>query len=481
VIPPEHLETGGTRITVSLGNLQYGQSRDIFLRYSERPSFAPKTGIDVIPENDEDEADKVEEVKMEDSGFLVVDERAEDMGSPTVTARLTYQHMTLETHEVTATRSLLEPTTSLSEAEAAYHISRAAIVSFISDLFPLNWEAEHEATPYSEAIWLRLRDELIPKIPAARFKDPANVSLLQDLHGAAPHGQISLALSSEAFFNRWGEHYLPSLAGAHARQVCNSFKDPGPLQYGADSTLFAACRDKLDQLFDTLPPPPPSNLSNPYAEQFAYLGYGAAAPAAPAAAVNMHSYHRSDNPCFAGFCAVTLADGRRVRVEKLRAGTVVATPRGARRVAAVLKTRVRQEAMVAVDGMVVTPWHPVRRGGANTWVFPRSVARGRVRYTGSIYSVLLQPDADPEAHAVLVGGVWGVTLGHGLVRGGDARAHRFLGDYGSVSLALADLGPAKDGVVVGDGVIRDRKAGGVCGFKKATGVSLGSVSTGTLG
>jgi len=38
-------------------------------------------------------------------------------------------------------------------------------------------------------------------------------------------------------------------------QVCNSFKDPGPLMYGKESPLFIKCRDRLDEAFDALPAP----------------------------------------------------------------------------------------------------------------------------------------------------------------------------------------------------------------------------------
>ena len=469
VKPPTRNDQGRMELTVSLGNLQYGQSRDLFFRYAERPSFAPEKPVKI--EHDDDDEDAVD-TDMEESEFLVVDREPElDESSLNVIACLTYQHMSPQLHHATASRSLLEPTTTLSEAEAAYHVSRAAIVSFIADLFPLRWDVEHEALPYDGAIARRLQDELLPRLPAARFSDPLNASLMSDLHGDAPHGQVGLALSRKEFYDRWGVHYLPSLAGAHARQVCNSFKDPGPLRYGAGSALFAACRDKLDQLFDTLPAPRPSNLGNPYAEQFAY-GAPPAGYSYGAALSNMHSYHRSDNPCFAGFCPVALPGGRFAPVERLRRGAEVMTPRGPRTVAAVLKTRVTRTSMSIVGGLVVTPWHPVRREGSADWAFPRSVAKGRIRYSGSIYSVLLQPDADPEAHAVLVGGVWGATLGHGLVQGADVRVHRFLGDYSAVAEALARIdvgrnGIRRNGLVLGGGVVRDVKLGRVSGFKAA--------------
>jgi hypothetical protein len=88
-------------------------------------------------------------------------------------------------------------------------------------------------------------------------------ALMQDLVGPEPFGQVSLALSRVEYLTRWGQHYLPSLHGAHTRQACNSFKDPGPLQYGTDSPLFIRCRDALSSAFDDLPAPEPSNIGIP--------------------------------------------------------------------------------------------------------------------------------------------------------------------------------------------------------------------------
>lgn len=216
--------------------------------------------------------------------------------------------------------------------------------------------------------------------------------------------------------------------------------------------------------------------------------------------VNMRPFGGSSNPCFAGSSPVMLPSGRCVPVRWLRRGAVVLTPRGPRRVAAVLVTPVRREVMCRVHGVVITPWHPVRRpvlgrGGSDSkykytknrsnnsnnnskisarrtlpsrsrWAFPAQVAGSGVRYTGCIYSVLLEQDRDPAAHAILVGGVWAVTLGHGIVAGRDVRAHRFFGHYGAVVAELQRLGVRRGGVVVGDGTRRDPSTGLACGFRR---------------
>jgi len=88
------------------------------------------------------------------------------------------------------------------------------------------------------------------KAPSASSHDHI-VALLEDLEG-----QVSEAFSRRDWYNRWGRHYLPSLARAHLLQQCNNFKDPGVQVYGGD--IFAKVRDEADDLFVSLPPPVPS-------------------------------------------------------------------------------------------------------------------------------------------------------------------------------------------------------------------------------
>lgn len=151
---------------------------------------------------------------------------------------------------------------------------------------------------------------------------------------------------------------------------------------------------------------------------------------------------------------------------------VVETPRGARVAIAILKTPVSGQVVCDVGDVLVTPWHPVSTDGGSTWVFPAEITKGApVRYTGAVYSVLLEGGDEPAGHALAVGerGLWGVTLGHGVVGGaGDVRAHAFLGNHAAVGKELERLEirngvQREDGVVVGGGVERDG-LGLVCGF-----------------
>ncbi|KAK0707673.1 hint-domain-containing protein [Lasiosphaeris hirsuta] len=433
------------QLTIQLSNIQYGQSRDIYLRHAN---------INTIR-------------KAAEAGF----ETELSSEPPAVSAFLDYQRLTNTVERATATQTLLIPSPTIEPSVMAYHDSRSRIIAFLSTLYPLRPDEEHQALPNLPSDMASQLQALIAALPITHPDlpfDTACQSLLHDLIGASPvpearpTGQIALALSTPEFYNRWGVHYLPSLAGAHTRQACNSFKDPGPLQYGINSPLFRACRDLLDAAFDALPAPKPSRNTG-------YTG-----------TISMSSYNRSSNPCFAGCVSVALAgEEGMVRVGRLRAGMQVLTPKGARRVVAVLRTPVKREKMCLMgEGLLVTPWHPVKIEGQGGWVFPKDVAKREVRYTGSIYSVLLQRDGDTDAHAIMVGGVWGVTLGHGLTgqETGDVRAHQFLGSYDRVIKSLASLHRSRSGLVLGGGVQRNKRTGMVDGFRKASSVQVRDVA-----
>ncbi|KAJ6789057.1 hypothetical protein PWT90_09988 [Aphanocladium album] len=428
----------GLQLTIPLGNIQYGQSRDIFLRFHS-PHTTKLCGMDPGP------------LPVVEATISYKPVLGNDAGKYTSS---TVQHNLLDQ-------------SSMPDETLAYHESRAQICSFLSNLFPIENLGEHATHKMPRGAVSKELATLIEKLPACLHTDPLNQSLMQDLTGAEPHGQISIALDEgKDFFQRWGQHYLPSLLNAHTRQVCNSFKDPGPLRYCTDSPLFVACRDRLDEAFDNLPPPEPSRLKIMSSRHgYASTSFSSAA----ATPISMSSYRNASGVCFAGSTLVRLASGRDVEMKRLRRGMKLQTPLGSRKVAAVLRTPVEDETLCRVGGVLVTPWHPISRDGGKTWTFPAYAADKAVRYTGSIYSIMLQRDRKPDAHALQLNGgeLWGVTLGHGVTAGGgDARAHAFFGDYNAVGKSLLGLAVGLRGEFIGNGVGRDSRNGLVCEFIK---------------
>ncbi|KAK7424682.1 hypothetical protein QQX98_000258 [Neonectria punicea] len=440
---PEDAVDGIMELTLPLGNLQFGQSRDIFLRAKNASQLL---GLKIAASN----LIVTASLSYTKPG---IDHQSQGALN-TMFSRLA-PHTPPPT-AVSASRSILE-SSDLPEAEIAYHESRALICSFISSLFPIGPDGEHR---HNDDIVSQKKEELvelIKSIPAKPYLDSQNVSLLQDIASTEPKGQVYLAIDTQEFFWKWGCHFLPSLLNAHTRQICNSFKDPGALQYGIHSPLFKHCRDTLDQAFDDLPAPEPSRIKGRTGRH--------GTSSVSSGPIRMSRWNISSGVCFAGSTDVTLASGRTVEIRKLRRGMKVRTPVGSRRVAMVLRTPVESEVLCRVGKVLVTPWHPISADG-KTWAFPANTAEGAVLYSGSIYSILLERDRNARAHAMRVGNTWGVTLGHGLTSGSDPRAHSFFGDYNAVGKSLMALEKRRNGVVIGGGVERDEATGLVKGFKE---------------
>lgn len=505
----KHPFDGKSHLTIPLGAIQYGQSRDIYLQWTSTNSGSSHSDLTSPLELN---------VTLQ---YGLLEEGA---------ARATMARVSLEsTHSIVELQSDSAPITA---EEVAYHVSRARICAFLTRLFPIDSFGEHRV---DEAIGTGFpalsspglegrRDELaqlIQSLPAAQYPEDARCrSLVQDLNGSEPFGQISMALSTFPEFRRWGQHYLPSLHGAHAHQLCNNFKDPGPLQYGTESPLFVQCRDELNRAFDNLPPPAPSLMVGGGVSSWWHDPGQPRAPPDAAHLINdplyrirggpvppshdfpgpsdhlvsdsnytplsrfSETFNLSSNPCFAAHTLVELSSGQKTRMQDLKEGMSLVTPLGPRSVAAVLATPVKEEWMINLDGVIVTPWHPVTldtTGLSPTgWRFPCLMVTSHpvlLQYTGCIYSVLLQRDDNVDAHALLLGGpgqddagaapFWGVTLGHGLVAGADIRAHGFFGDYSRVLESLVGLAVRDDGCLLTGGVRKCQTTGLACGFKKA--------------
>ncbi|KAL7951574.1 hint domain-containing protein [Trichoderma barbatum] len=414
---------GQKELTISLGNIQYGQSRDLWLRF-KGASQEKRASVEAT----------------------LAFEEAEKPSSALASARLGDN----------STGAVALPA-----VETAFHESRALVCNFISSLFPLASDGEYRAitTDDQQAKKLKELAQLIEALPGRELTDDLNKALMEDLKGEEPRGQISLALSTPAFFHKWGRHFLPSYVNALSRQICNSFKDATPLQFGSQSPLFIACRNRLDNAFDNIPAPEPSRVI------LRNRGRGANSSSTRAPR-SMAMYRNSAGTCFAGSTAVELASGKVTEIRKLKHGVRVRTPVGPRKVAMVLKTKVSSELLYRIGSLLVTPWHPLSMGGKE-WDFPANMSDIPVLYTGFIYSVLLQPDRRPDAHAIRVADAWGVTLGHGITRGTDVRAHEFFGDYMRVRMGLMKLDDAgRKGVVKGQGIERDPMTGLVRGFQR---------------
>jgi hypothetical protein len=416
---------------LELGNIQYGQSRDLVFMCP-----APTRGDTVIT--------------------ATLNYRVADGSARGFQAHATFSDRpTLPQHLI------------------HYHMHRAQICEFLSTLFQLKKNGEHTAVKGKDALadaQNRLGN-IVKAIQSSPFEATLEVrALLDDLVGDEPYGQVSKALISTKdrnYWQKWGRHYLPSLLHAHQRQMCNTFKDPGPLLYGKDSPLFVQCRTELDAAFDSLPAPKPS-LPPRIVYSYDPFGMVTGSRVVGHKQVSMARYNSSSAPCFEGNCLVKMGDGDSKPIKSLQPGMLVWTPTGARAVAAILRTRIRgqKQKLCRIGELLVTPWHPIKHDGH--WVFPDQVATRSVSFKGSVYSILLTPFRYPSGHAVEIGGQVCVTLGHGLVSQSqskdDVRAHPFFGSYRRVALASLRLPMDKNQHLRCGGLVRTAKTGLACGF-----------------
>ena len=466
-------------VSVPMGTLQYGQTRDLIVKL-------PKS-ISELPLH--------------------------------ITARCTPWNMLTEAKALQNINGAhLPPAEATVDPALKYHDHRLAFVDTIINLVDTkgNESTTYGGTRSGPTLIGDAQSKittLIDKIKASLTDSNATATGTACADAQGPifdlDGQVTLAVEDQASFKRWGAHYLLSLARSHQRQQCGNFKDPGLQIYGRDSVLFQASRDEIDKAFDDLPPPKPSAVpptpprpsfvppTLPY-NRFA-LGAGAAAgpggahrrimgasspyspvhsmPPGPGGAHHrtvgplsptyspvhsMSAYNSSATPCFAGHSIISLGKGRQA-ISTLRAGDKVVTPKGEATIAGIVKTVIsggRLPMCQLGEGLTITPWHPVYLRG---WQFPTEVVDPTWVECDAIYSLILEENSDPEAHAVTIGGVRCVTMGHGVKEEEDIRSHPFLSKHDSVMAALARL-PGL-GVKEATGIYRDPETNLMAGFE----------------
>ncbi|KAB2578271.1 hypothetical protein DBV05_g3221 [Lasiodiplodia theobromae] len=386
-------------LEISLYNLQYGQTRDVFLVW-------PK------------------ELEKSNSASI------------TISAALEYTGPGLGSQPAKITTEASSIPKNPNPAFAKYHLHRSMVCEFLNSLSKLDGDEEYITMPINDLDKALTRlDELIRKIKSSDCAGSGSQDFLYDLgssldearanSSADPAGQVMQALFRPMYFDRWGKHYLPSLLHAYRHQLCLNEKDHGPKAFVATNPLFhhfkeaqSTSWDKAqDRLMEIVKKQARADAEaaargeqqrSPPAYSFSSSRGLAAQPSSRV--ISMAAYNNPHNPCFAGPSRILLASGRRIPVRLLRRGAAILTPAGPRRVAAVVETALRSVALCELGELLVTPWHPVFDAQSAAWVFPATVAEARVRRGVKVYSVMLEEGRGPEAHAVDVGGYWTPVL-----------------------------------------------------------------------
>ena len=187
--------------TITIGSVQYGQSRDVVFTLN-----VPKEIL--------------------------------EKGTDFVTVTLKY-----ETHEGEKKSAEAEGGAKIGyDAGVEEHMTRLAGASLLFD----SAKTDSDRTALTQKV-----SKFLDAAKKARDVSKNTTELMKDFDG-----QVVEALSKAAFYTKWGRHYLPSLMMAHLNQQCTNFKDPGLQVYGGD--VFAEIQDAMDAIFLAIPPPQPS-------------------------------------------------------------------------------------------------------------------------------------------------------------------------------------------------------------------------------
>lgn len=274
--------------------------------------------------------------------------------------------------------------TDIIDDEVAYHICRKEVIDLISDLLSTNSTCTHDSIATS----IKLIDEKYEQL-VDKFSGNDKISkLINDIKSTnLDEGQISKAVSRLDWYEKWGKHYLLSIQNAHSLQICNNFKDPGVQLYGGNN--FDSLRDKIEEVFCSIPPPESSRKK-----------YNSSTYSAPA---NMSSYMDVGGVCFDGNSLVKMEDNSNKMVSSLVKGDVVF---GGFKINCVVKTIVKREIeVVNLSNMFITPWHPVYY--EDKWNFPINIKSSEKVYLDYIYNIVLE-----TGHIMMINNIQVVTLGH---------------------------------------------------------------------
>ena len=138
--------------------------------------------------------------------------------------------------------------------------------------------------------------------------------------------------------------------------------------------------------------------------------------------VSMARYHDSGAPCFSGDSRVLLNDLTQKLVSEVVKGDLLKTPSSIGKVCCVVKTYCSEgkTVIVSMDGLKITPWHPIRVNGV--WKFPCEIVQPKETVCEAVYSFLL---IDSIENIIIVNGIECTTLGHSYT--GDVIGHPYFG------------------------------------------------------
>ncbi|KAH3765853.1 von willebrand factor type A domain protein [Pelomyxa schiedti] len=281
--------------------------------------------------------------------------------------------------------------------------------------------------------------------------------------GADLRGRMNKALTTRERFNRWGKHYMRAIIRAHQMQICTNFMDPGLQLYGGK--LFQQQRDQGGQIFITLEPPPPSIPKEepepvpPVPDPADFRTYSPTPVARDPTPPPMETYYAGGGGgCFGAQSEVFRVepDGKKliVPISELRKGDTVSVLDGTAKVLCLVEMKRPQKPLLRLGhSLLITGHHPVLENDGH-WVCARNFKNSAVvpeevpNPSGVVYNVILD-----RCHIILIGGLRCVTWGHGL-SSDKVVAHSLFGTK-KVVQQLGSMKGWKEGFVQVEGCMRN--------------------------
>jgi Mg-chelatase subunit ChlD len=226
--------------------------------------------------------------------------------------------------------------------------------------------------------------------------NPNIIGMINNLsHDGTSQGQIKMASTNLTYFKRWGEFYLDQLSRSLNQQIKPNFK----------------IVDKASDIFDSLPPPTPSNISTSN-HGSAYRGLSST----PTPVVNMSMFNDPNGGCFTGDSQILLSNGTKKYVKDLVKGDCVMSLKDpydlkhgltSANVVCILKTITTGNISLVTtpNGLKITPWHPIISHGI--WCHPYNIAQTKMEPCNEIYTILLD-----KYHTFNLNGSWVIGIGH---------------------------------------------------------------------
>jgi hypothetical protein len=212
--------------------------------------------------------------------------------------------------------------------------------------------------------------------------------------------QVSIAISSKNYYDKWGKKYLYSLLSANKQQRCNNFKDKSIAMYGGD--LFNKQRDIADAIFSDMSAPIPSK------KIIDADGKAAMNPNT----FRMNSYNMASNGCFHENSLVHLANYKKKKCSEIKKGDIVKTSDSIYgKVLCVVKNDCDNNItrMCCFDsGLMITSWHPICFD-KDKWEFPINIIKDEEVECHCMYNFILDVN-----NTIMVNDIKCITLGHNI-------------------------------------------------------------------